>query len=258
MRFDRAVSFANAMDWPLNISITLTWTALYSAGEHNEGHCLGRDEWEREKYVRDELARLCRSEGVPFAALWGRDVGATLGSHVHLFMYWPSLKPDRLILVLERLSGSTAASTLRPCDPDVVARPVCGGWQINKNIRANDQASARDLAVDIATQDAKHPAPPSITGKAFGISEALGTAAQERARPMLEARETQYGWLPPGLGPTVLSDPHIAAARVLVFLPINFGKICEEPLWAELEADGDGTTAARARRKAIGPSMPDG
>ena len=39
----------------------------------------------------------------------------------------------------------------------------------------------------------KHPAPPEIKGKAFGISEAIGKTAQERARPAPEAREAKYG-----------------------------------------------------------------
>lgn len=59
----------------------------------------------------------------------------------------------------------------------------------------DDKASALEWADYIATQHAKHPAPPEINGKAFGISEAIGKAAQERARPMLEAREARYGWM---------------------------------------------------------------
>ncbi len=53
---------------------------------------------------------------------------------------------------------------------------------------------APEWAEYIAGQHAKHPAPPKIRGKAFGISEAIGKTAQERARPMLEAREAKYGW----------------------------------------------------------------
>lgn len=108
MRFREAVAFAYAMDWPLNIGITITWAALLTTGEHNEGHCLGRGEWDREKYTRDELARLCRSEGLPFVALWGRDVGAEMGSHIHLSMFWPSAKLAKLVTVIDRISGSCA------------------------------------------------------------------------------------------------------------------------------------------------------
>lgn len=195
MRFREAVSFAYAMDWPLNIGITITWTALLTAGEHNEGHCLGRDEWDREQYARDELARLCRSEGLPFVALWGRDVGANMGSHVHLSMFWPSYKLPQLIAVIERISGSSADFVLKPYAANVVSRSVCGGWQINMNTRKDDKASALEWAEYIAAQHAKHPTPPEIKGKAFGISEAISKTAQDRARPMLEAREAEYGWM---------------------------------------------------------------
>lgn len=193
MRFRKAVAFAYAMDWPLNIGITITWTALETAGERNEGHCLGRGEWGREKYTRDELARLCRSEGLPFVALWGRDVGAYMGSHVHLSIFWPPYKLAQLVAVIERISGSSADFVLKPYAADVVARSVCGGWQINMNNRKDDKESALKWAEYIATQHAKHPAPPEIKGKAFGISEAIGKAAQERERPALEARAAKYG-----------------------------------------------------------------
>lgn len=48
------------------------------------------------------------------------------------------------------------------------------------------------MAEYIAAQHAKHPAPPEIKDKAFGISQAIGKAAQEQARPMLEARAARY------------------------------------------------------------------
>lgn len=195
MRFREAVAFAYAMDWPLNIGLTITWAALKTAGEQNDGHCLGRGEWDREAYVRDELARLCRSEGLPFVALWGRDVGADMGSHVHLSMFWPSYKLTLLVTLIERISGSAADFVLLPYAADVVVRSVCGGWQINMNTRKDDKQSAFEWAGYIAAQHAKHPAPPEIRGKAFGISEAIGKTAQERARPALEDREAKYGWI---------------------------------------------------------------
>ena len=192
MRFREAVSFAYDMDWPLNFGITFTWTALQSAGEHNEGHCLGRDEWDREKYTRNELARLCRSRGLPFAALWGRDVGAKLGSHNHTSLFWPHYKLAQLVAVVERVSGSSADFVLEPYTADVVARSVCGGWQININNRRDGKQGALDWAEYIASQHTKHSAMPAITGKAFGISQAIGKAAQQRERPALEARAAKY------------------------------------------------------------------
>ncbi|GGH41148.1 hypothetical protein SAMN05444007_11638 [Cribrihabitans marinus] len=195
MRFREAVAFSYTLDWPLNIGLTITWTALQAAGEHNEGHCLGRSEWARENYTRDELSRLCRSEDLPFAALWGRDVGADMGSHVHLSMFWPSYKLSKLVAVIERISGSSSEFVLKPYAADIVARSVCGGWQINMNNRKDDKQSALEWAEYIAAQPAKHPAVPEIKGKAFGISQAIGKSAQDRAWSMLEAREAKYGWM---------------------------------------------------------------
>ncbi|MFT7028275.1 MAG: hypothetical protein ACJAVS_002511 [Paracoccaceae bacterium] len=194
-RFRDAAAFAYAMDLPLNTALTITWPALLTAGEHSEGHCLGRGEQDRERYVRKELARLCRNEGLPFAALWGRDIGRKMGAHIHFSMFWPHYRIARLVALLERITGSSAAFVLKPYTADTVARSVCGGWQIDMNNRPDSKASALDWVDYIATQHAKHPAPPEIDGKAFGISEAIGNAAQARARPMLEAREALYAWV---------------------------------------------------------------
>lgn len=190
MRFNEAVMFAYAMDWPLNVGITITWAALQNAGERNEGHCLSRGEWEREQYARNELARLCRSEGFPLAALWGRDVGKDMGSHVHLSMFWPSAKLAQLVAVIERITGSTADYVRPAYSEDTVARSVCGGWQIDMNRRGDCKQSALEWAGYIAGQHAKHPIPPELKGKAFGISQAIGSAAQKRHKAAVGARPT--------------------------------------------------------------------
>lgn len=209
-RFRDAVAFAYAMDWPLNIGITISWAALVAAGEHNEGHCLGRSEWDREKYTRNELARLCRSESLPFVALWGRDVGADMGSHVHMAMFWPSHHLRQLVAALERITGSSSEFVLEPYAADVVARSVCGGWQVNMNRRRDDKQSALEWAEYIADQHAKHPAPPEFKGKAFGTSQAIGVAAQKRERAALEVR---YRVLRPRPSETAES-PERAAQRL--------------------------------------------
>lgn len=213
MQFREAVAFAYAMDWPLTVGLTITWTALETAGEHNEGHCLGRDKWDREKYARKELARLCRSEDLPFVALWGRDVGADMGSHVHFSMFWPNYKLPQLVAMIERISGSSADFVLTPYAADVIARSVCGGWQINMNTRKDDKQSALEWAEYIADQHAKHPAPPEIKGQAFGMSQAIGKAAQERERPALEGRAAKYGITPPRNSGKALRGPHIASEQ---------------------------------------------
>jgi len=118
-----------------------------------------------------------------------------MGLHVHLAMFWPSRKLAQLVAVIERVSGSPADFVLTPYAADVVARSVCGGWQLNMNNRKDDKQSALEWAEYIAAQHAKHPALPEIRGKAFGISQAIGKSAQDRAQPMLEAREAKYGWM---------------------------------------------------------------
>lgn len=197
MRFERAVAFAYAMDWPINHALTITWGALITAGERNEGHCLGRGVWDRDKYLRDELARLCRSVGIPFAAIWGRDVGAQMHEHIHLGMYFPFRLRPQLVALIERVTGSKAEFVIAGYGADTVARSGCGGWQIDANNRGNggDKKSAIEWGGYIATQHTKHPAPPDLKGKAFGISEAINKTAQDRARPMLRAREAQFGWI---------------------------------------------------------------
>lgn len=197
VRFEQAAAFAYAMDWPINHGITIAWDALLRTGEHNEGHCLTRDDAYRSQYLRSELARLCRSLGIPFAAFWGRDVGKMMGTHDHVGMFIPTYHRNQLVALIERITGSTADFVIAGYAADTVARSVCGGWQIEVNNwgKEGDKASALRWAEYIAAQHAKHPAPPDLKGKAFGISEAINKAAQERARPMLKAREAQFGWI---------------------------------------------------------------
>ncbi len=195
--FREAVAFAYEMDWPLNIALTVSWDALVQAGEKNDGHCLGRGVWGREKYFRNELARLCRSEGLPFVAVWGRDVGRDVGAHVHLLIFWPSRYLSKLVTLIERVTGSPAAFVRPAYSTDAVGRSICGGWQVNMPTWKDARASALDWADYIAKQHAKHPAPPALTGKAFGVSQALGKGSREAARGMLEAREAQRSTLLP-------------------------------------------------------------
>lgn len=199
-QFPEAVAFAYAMDWPLNIGLTISWDGLWTAGEHLEGHCLGRGEWERERYARIELARLCRVAHLPFVALWGRDVGALMGAHMHLAMFWPSYKLAQLVAVIERITGSSAKFVWQPYAEDTVARSACGGWQLDMNNRSDDKASALEWAAYISAQHDKHLVPPKIKGKAFGVSQAIGRTAQEAARAVLEARKKQYSWFGQEMG----------------------------------------------------------
>ena len=180
-RFEQAIRFSYHTDMPLNYAITITWSALIEAGEHNEGHCLGKGSWERERYLRKELARVARAAGYPFAALWGRDIGKDMGDHVHLSMFWPSALQGQLVAVLERVTGSSAATVLEPYTADTTARSICGGWQIDMNRAEGKIASSVEWGNYIATQHDKHPSTPQLKGKAFGISEAIGLAAQKRA-----------------------------------------------------------------------------
>ena len=107
------------------------------------------------------------------------DIGTTMGLHVHIYMFLPSRHLSLLVILLERVSGSSAALELPPTKRDMVAHSVCGGWQVNLNNRLRDKASAFELAEDIATQHDKHAQTPKLNGKAFGVSRAIGRAAQE-------------------------------------------------------------------------------
>ncbi|PID35456.1 MAG: hypothetical protein CR958_00095 [Rhodobacterales bacterium] len=178
-KFSRAVIFAYSQDWPLTIGLTVSWDALLLAGEHDEGHCLGRDPWDREKYLRRELCRLSRHGKRPFVSLWGRDVGRRLGEHVHLSVYWPSGDLERVVRLISRVTGSRSEFVHAPYTIEPVARSVCGGWQINLNTRS--QAGALDWASYIAHQHDKHTHAPNLQGRAFGISRAINAKAQRCA-----------------------------------------------------------------------------
>jgi hypothetical protein len=193
--FRDAVSFAEVIDHQLNTGITISWDVLIKARYRNEGNCLGRNSRDRDRYARKELGRLCKREGHAFAALWGRDIGKDVKAHVHFSMFWPPYKIAKLVALLERITGSPAALINTPNDTATVAQSVCRGWQIKLNNRPDDKDSAITWALYIAEQHDKHPTPPDIDGKAFGISQAIGKAAQERARPLVEEKKALRGWM---------------------------------------------------------------
>lgn len=175
-RFARAVDWAFASDWPLTVAMTINWTALRYAGEHNWGHALGMADWGREKYTRKELAR-CRPKvngvQIPFVAIWGREVGARLGLHTHYALFWPSKDILLLVHLLVRITGSSAAFIRPPYAGGEVSRSTCYGWQI-KMISALDQRTAAHGWVDyIANQAVQSNSQKRIAGNAFGMSKAL-------------------------------------------------------------------------------------
>jgi hypothetical protein len=204
--FRAAVSFAYEMDWPIYVCITITWSALIAAGEHNEGNCLGKSASERDTYLRREIARLARREGLPFVAIWGRDVGAVMGSHVHLGLFWPHYRLQPLLELIERITGSSPEYIKPAYEDQHVARSVCGGWQVDMNRRG--KAGAVDWSDYVSQQEDKHHRTPALPGKAYGVSEAIGKKARDAARAHLEAR---VAWMPvwaPTNALTSIYGPH--------------------------------------------------
>lgn len=183
--FMQAVAFAFARDWPINVAITVGWVVLIHAGAHNEGHCLGLDEAGRDERLRAEL---CRSRPVtadkaPFVALWTRATARHVGHHTHLGLFWPPRvgSLEKLVALLERLTGSPAAPTDTLKDPNVLAQSVCKGWQI-KRIYGKTQLIGALNWIEYMLQHAdKHLEVPQ--GKTFGLSQAIGPKARAAFRP---------------------------------------------------------------------------
>ena len=187
VNFEAAARFAYHMGWPLNLAITINWTALIQAGERNHGNCLGRDEVGREAYLRSELSR-CRPQTAcraPFVAIWGRDIGNQMGSHTHLAIHFSLQLPKhlfKLIAMLERICGSSVAPAEESRDRKVLAESGCKGWQI-KFIYGRNLLSGALAWVDyIARQSENHAVWPDLEGKVFGISQAIGPAARAAAQ----------------------------------------------------------------------------
>lgn len=116
-----------------------------------------------------------------------------MGSSVHLSLFWPSYTLARLVIMIERASCSYAVFVLPSYTADIVARSIFGRWKINMKNRKSYKSSTFKWAEYISALHAKHLAPPEIKDQAFGISQAIEKTAPERARPMLEAQETNYG-----------------------------------------------------------------
>ncbi len=181
--FEAATRFAYQMAWPLNLAITINWTALIQAGDCNAGNCLDREEAARESYLRSELSR-CRPQtapGAPFVAIWGRDIGRRMGSHTHIGLHCCLRYPKHLLFLvamLERICGSPASTAPGRFDENVMAESSCKGWQV-KLIYGQSLLSGALAWVDyIARQSEQHNEWPDLAGKAFGVSQAIGPSAR--------------------------------------------------------------------------------
>lgn len=103
-------------------------------------------------------------------------------------MFWLSAELAFLIAVMERIPGRRAellgdSNVLNPA-----VRSICGGWQIDLNLR--DLEGALGWAEYIVFLQAKHNHLPNIQGKAFGISQAISSSAQRRFRSKSEMLRT--------------------------------------------------------------------
>jgi hypothetical protein len=176
--FKDAALFAWKMDWPLNVAVTISWNAVLEAGEKNEGHCLGRDDADREEYVRSELRREAKRLGFGFVLLYGREVGTGHGIHTHLYQFWPSRHLGNLVTLLERITGSSAEYVRPAYSKATVARSVCGGWQVDMNTRLGSSESVTDYAAYLTKWGAQ--AHPAICGKAYGVSQSISRTARKR------------------------------------------------------------------------------
>jgi hypothetical protein len=174
-KFRTAAILAHRKGWPLCLSTTIVWDTLLTHAKTvvRDGHCLGRGDGDRSLYVRREIARLFRNEDVAWAALWSRDVGFDNGPHDHIFQFCPDFMLRKMVATIERVTGSDAEFVETDTTKKVAARSVCGGWQMNHNIRSSNVNSAIDFAEYVARQHVHHPKPPIIAGKAFGITRAI-------------------------------------------------------------------------------------
>jgi len=175
-RFAKAVEAAFNNDWPLTVAMTINWTALRLAGEHNEGHALGMADWVRDKYTRRELAR-CRptvnSEQIPFVAIWARAIGPRLGLHTHYALFWPSANIIELSNLVARITGSSAAFNRAPYTYDEVSRSICHGWQIKMTNASDQKQAAIGWVGYLADQRSSHDSKTLLEGNKFGISKQL-------------------------------------------------------------------------------------
>jgi len=96
-----------------------------------------------------------------------------------------------LLELIERVTGSSPEYVKPAYEDQHVARSVCGGWQVDMNLRG--KAGALGWSEYVSDQDDKHHGVPALPGKAYGVSEVIGKKAREAARAQLEAR---IAWMP--------------------------------------------------------------
>lgn len=169
-----AVTFAQQIGYPLNLTLTIAWAALMDAGQRNEGHILAFDDKYRCALLRKRWARLARRLGFSFTCIWGRAVGPRQGVHIHALFWWPREAIGSLRDFIETMTGSHVIEV----SLTGVAQSECGGWRMVPNTRGI--WGAIDYADYIAGQDQRHASLQTLDGPCFGVSHTIGTTAQSK------------------------------------------------------------------------------
>ena len=164
-RIEMFLTEAAAADVTPNFAVTIVWHALQAAGDRRDGHILGMESGKRQEHLMRKIRTLAKQLGFSAVYVWVTSVGAKMGDHLHMALYWRYSASLDLVNLLQQILGSDVDH-----EADVnrrhVARSCCKGWEIKEII--GGLSGALRWGRYMASQQFKHQ--DNSTGRRMGVS----------------------------------------------------------------------------------------
>ena len=167
-RIEKFLTEAEAADVTPNFAVTIVWHALQTAGDRHDGHILGMQAAKRQEHLMRKIRTLAKHLGFSAVYVWVTSVGAKMGDHLHMALYWRHSAFLDLINLLQQILGSDVdhEAEVNRCQ---TARSCCRGWEIKQII--GGQSGALRWGRYMASQQFKHQ--DNSSGRRMGTSLSL-------------------------------------------------------------------------------------
>ena len=159
---------AEALDVKPNFAVTIVWHALQTAGDRHDGHILGMQPAKRQEHLMRKIRTLAKQLGFSAVYVWVTSVGAKMGDHLHMALYWRYSDFLDLVNLLQRILGSDVDHEA-DLNRRHITRSCCRGWEIKEII--GGLSGALRWGRYMASQQFKHQ--DKSSGRRMGTSLSL-------------------------------------------------------------------------------------
>ena len=130
-RIEKFLMEAATADATPNFALTIVWHALQTAGDRRDGHILGMPPAKRQEHLMRKIRTLAKQLGFSAVYVWVTSVGAKMGDHMHMALYWRSSAFLNLVNLMQQILGSDVDHEVQ-LNSQNSARSCCKGWEVKE------------------------------------------------------------------------------------------------------------------------------